>query len=292
VSKRKKTALSKNKISNRISESVRPDVFAFHDYREFLSAWIEYTTALGGFSGREFSRRVGLSPGYLPSVLKRRFDLSQKALKKIIPVLKLESPESAYLKLLHKISDGETQIVRSAALKEIQKFRNFRRINTQEVEAYRYLSAWHIVAIREMVGLKYFKLDPKWIRKRLRFKVSIAEIRTAIDFLIDHGFLVVGNHGKVMTSDLNVKCSTGVYRVALAEFHHQMLNLAIESIYSSMAAERNLRSYTLSIPDRKIAELKEIQEEAFRKIASLQEPGTGESVYQVNFVAFPLTKAD
>lgn len=259
----------------------------YHDYRAYLR---DHFSA--GRSLRELSRSAGLASGYLPMVLKGSHALSTKALKKLLPALNFTAAEAEHFVLLHRLSDGRTQADRMNALRALK--RTMARFgHAKELLVAHYLTHWHHVAIREMAELPDFQPNPKWIRKRLKYQVSLKEIRDSLRFLTEHGFLesVQTQRGetKIRPRQNSLICDSGVYRVAMAEFHERMLGLAVDSIYDTLSKNRNVSSHTLAISIDQIAEVRAIQEDALKRIAALQEQGTPQVVIHTGFVAFPLT---
>ena len=173
-----------NKANPRKSAATeRPSVFEFHDYRVFIRAWIEYRKATEkGFSMRRLARDAGLGTGFLSMVLSRMRKLTHEKLLQLKPHLSLKLVEFQYLELLRVLSDSDSVEVRADALNKLQRHPEYKRQKKQPLESYHYLSHWYYVAIREMAMLKEFRSDPKWIQSRLRERVSLTEIKAALDF--------------------------------------------------------------------------------------------------------------
>jgi uncharacterized protein (TIGR02147 family) len=133
------------------------------------------------------------------------------------------------------------------------------------------------VAIRELAATKDFQLDAKWIQKRLNKHVPVAQIEKALEFLIDNDFLIKTADGKVIYPSKKLECSGGVFQIALAQFHREMLELASESIDRVQKTERNLTGYTFAIPKKSFHKVKDILAEAERQIAALESSESKES---------------
>jgi len=162
---------------------LRPSIYLFLDYKEFFRVWIEYLKeSLGKYSMRQLSRDSGLALGHLSNIISGKRPLTHKALAKLLPHLHLNEKEEDYLEQLRILTDSKTAKGKNKALAKIHKFQEFKSLNPQEVESYQYLSHWYYVAIREMVLLPDFKEDPKWIQKRLRYEVSLENIKQALCF--------------------------------------------------------------------------------------------------------------
>lgn len=268
-----------------------PDIYTYHDYRQFMRDWLQHLKSEHRLSTRQVAKASGVSESYLSMVLSGSRRLSSEQLTKLVPSLKLERSEASYLEWLITVVDADSPEEQLEALKKIQRFRQYRNLNPLEIETYKYLQHWYHIAIRELAQLPGFQMDPKWIQTSLRYKVSIPEIKNAVEFLVDHGFLTVDGQGKFIKPDKMIQCKTGVLKPALTKFHTEMLNLAATSISEIPSEERNISAYTCAIPAETVEAAKQILNEAREKIIALsQSSPASDTVYHFGFLAFPLTK--
>ncbi|MGE0616220.1 MAG: TIGR02147 family protein [Bacteriovoracia bacterium] len=269
-----------------------PNIFRFHDYREFLQAWLKYQKSLKkGFSLRSFCAEVGVSPAYLSMMLSGKRPLTDRALEKMIPALKLTGPQGNYLKQLRTIGESSSQAERLGALKRIRKFRYYRKLNPNEVEVHRYLTRWYYVAIREMTGLPEFRADAKWIQSHLKKHVPLGEIEEALKFLHEQGYIKLLPDGRAEHPDKSLNCVGGVFRIAMREYHEQMLGLAVDSLENMTAEERDMTSYTVAVPKADFLKIKAIMDEAINRVEQLGKNANAkdcDSVYHIGFFTFPL----
>ena len=268
----------------------RPDIYGYHDYREFLRDWLAYLKAgQSRLSLRKIAREAKIAVGYLTMVLKGERGLSVAALEKLKPVLELAEAENTHLERLRTVAESDSEDTRQEAMKKLQRSLAYRRKNPKELEVYKYLTHWYYVAIREMAQLQGFRADAKWIQARLRHEVPLIDIETALKFLLDNGYLIPTADGSATAGEKRIECLGGVYRMALSQMHREVMQLAIRSIESASSEERLLVGHTLAIPESRLEELKKILSDALEAVARLEtEPGKGEAVYQVNLSAFPL----
>lgn len=273
-------------------EVLRPDVYGYHDYREYLKDLVGFLRETKGLSMREISRQSGISGSYLSMVISGERRLSAEQLGKLSSVAGLERSEASYLEWLIELNDASDQESRFTAIKKIQRFRRYQNLNPLEIEAYRYLEHWYHVAIRELAQLPDFNPDPKWIQKALRYKVSLIEIKQSLEFLVEHGFLLMNPQGQIAASDKAVHCKTGMLKPALTRFHGEMLQLAITSLSEVPSTERNVSAFTGALPQDKMDEVRAILDEARTKILALANSSMNagaDTVYHIGFLAIPLT---
>ncbi|MCB0416850.1 MAG: TIGR02147 family protein [Bdellovibrionaceae bacterium] len=273
-------------------DSERPDIFRYHDYRVFLKDWFAFQKKTRRvFSLRNLSRKAKLASGYLPMVLSGARNLSSKAIAKLTPHLGLNPQECAYLDALKDLSDAGSSELQTRAFELLQKNRTYQAANPKEMEAYRYLTHWYYVAIREMATLPGFQVDAAWIQSRLLFKVPLKDIQSAVEFLLSHGFLEKDASGVVRAVDRDVDCLGGIFRLALGNFHRQMLGLAAESLEVASRAERSVEGYTLPIQKKDFPKVVAILKEAFQQIGKLENSkDASNEIYHVALSAFPVTK--
>ncbi len=268
-----------------------PDIYRYHDYREFLKARLAYMKGKAtGFSLRSLAIESKMAPGYISMVLSGTRGLTSEGLSKMTGPLDLTASEGKYLELLRIVAESDSQEVRLKALDGIHRYRSYRKLNPNEIEVYRYLTHWYNVAIRELAALPDFKADPAWIQQRLRYKVSLKEIEQSLAFLKESGYLEILPDGKARLPEKDVKCLGGVFRIAIQQFHGEMLSLAIESLESVPPAERNIVGHTTAIAAEDFGEVKRILDDALERVAEIgrRKKPMGQ-VIQVSLAAFPLT---
>lgn len=257
-------------------------MYAYHDYRLFLRDRLNHLKQSENRSTRQVAASSSLSESYLSMVISGQRRLSRGSLKKLAPALGLKRSEASYLEWLVAMTEAAGPEEQIAALKKIQRFRRYQNLNPLEIETYKYLEHWYHVTIREMSRLPGFQPEPRWIQERLRYKVPLAEIKQALEFLREHGYLDTG--------DKLIQCKTGVLKPALTKFHTEMLELAAQSLSETPSRERNISAFTGALPADQVEAARAILEDARRRIVALTETASSsDTVYHFGFLAFPLT---
>lgn len=268
----------------------KPDLFGYHDYRQFLKDWVEYRhEADSKISLRYLASQAGLSCAYLPSVLNGKRRLTKKAMALLQPHLGLPAREWEVFQLMVEAVDGASHTERGEALAQLQRLKGYQKANPKEAEAFRYLTKWFYVAIRELASTKDFNPDPDAIRRRLRGGLTRAQVEQAMEFLKEGGFL--RHSGEVLEpAEKDLRCVGQVFRAALREFHHQMLAVVLDSLDHTPVDSHLILGHTMSIAEKDFSKVKEILEGALKRVEafSRKEEGT-DSVYHVGLMAAPLT---
>lgn len=274
-------------------EAKRPNIYDHHDPVEFLKDWLDYLKASRkGFSLRQLAKDSGFATGYLPMILSRKRNLSDKAFEKMAPHLGLPRNEMQVFKHLRVIAETENPEERLQALANIQRHQAYKETNNKEVEVYKYLTKWYYVTIREMCLLEDFQEDPTWIQERLNGRVSLAEVKQALAFLFENGYLERDAKGRARVTEKMLDCKEGVFKISLGQFHRQMLQLAGESIDNTPRSERYLLGHTAAIRAQDLDKVRGILDEALAKIEKLAaEAEKTDAVYHIELAAFPTAKS-
>lgn len=282
-------AIKKTETANETAK--RPDIYRYHDHRAFLVDLVAFLrTSEPGFSLRSLSEAAGLAVGYVSMALSGARALSNDALEKMAKPLGLNAAEKTHLELLRLLGESDSQEVRASALERIQKFGAYQRTNPKESEAFRYLTRWVNVAIREMVSLSDFRAEPDWILERLRKRLPQKEVQDALEFLVKNHYIELAGK-KARLPEKNIDCDGEVFRLVLGQFHRQMLRLAAESYDDTPIEERNITGQTIAIAQEDWPELKKILDDTLDRIGELEKRAKSKnSVYHVTFAAFPLTQ--
>lgn len=274
----------------KVRPSQRPKVIDYHDYRAFLKDWFAYLeSGPEGFSLRQLARAAGVGVSLLSMCLNGKRGLSAAVFAKLRAHLGLGERDLQYLDLLREMAEAPTQEDRVRVMAHLQKRQEYKNRHPQEFETFHYLSAWYFVAIREMAALPDFKPEAQWVQSRLREHVPLENVTKALAFLKEHGFI-----GDTPGPQKNLECAGGVYRVALRNFHKEMLNQVHTAIENVPADHRQILGHTLAIPAEHLDQVSTILQEALTKIENLGEQSTPpDTVYHITLAAVPLTrKAD
>lgn len=268
----------------------RPNIYEYHDIVQFLNDWINYLRKTkNDFSLRQFSKNSNIALGYMNMILKRERALTEKAFFKIAPNLNLEKEEQKFLNLLRVVGQSEDSQARLDAVEQMMSFKKFKTANIPENRTFEYLTKWYYVAIYEMYNTTNFDPTPLSIQGKLKKKISISEIEQAIKFLIDHKFILQNPNGNWSQSGTFLDCKEGIFKVSLAQFHKQMLDLAHESITETRREDRYITGQTMAVSRENFEQIKQIIQQAMNSINELNKNSLEkDNVYHVEIAAFPL----
>ena len=141
-----------------------------------------------------------------------------------------------------------------------------------------------------MTAINGFEWNAKWIQERLGPRLTLQEVKLAMDFLVEQKIVTVDKDNKVMKPDKTISAVDGVYKISLAAFHKEMLGLASEAIFKVERDRRHITAQTISVPRESVADIHKILDETSKKIHELTKNfNGGDEVYHVSFLSFPLT---
>lgn len=153
-------------------------------------------------------------------------------------------------------------------------------------------SEWYYFAIMELLTVKGFKSNPKWIAKALGLKES--EIETALLRLTRIGFIEIDESGNyrdisaknVSTLDFNL--TTPAHK----KMQTQLLNKASEAMTNYPLEQRSQTGMTMAIDTKKLPKAKEMIIKFQRELSAFLEDGEQNDVYHLGISLFPLTSGE
>ena len=274
-------------------ESSLPNIYAYLDYRGFLSDWFDAKKLRNPrFSHRAFVARTGQrSPSLLADVIAGRRNLTAAGLEGFLRALSLRTGEARFFGLLVQLDQAETPSEKNAVWVNIMASRRFREARRIEGDSVRYLSHWLHPAIRELANREGFRDDAAWVASQIRPRVTVREARQALDLLFELELLVRHEDGRVSHGGGSVVTPHEVAGLAAINYHQGMLERAAQAIHEVEPEERHFLAVTVSAPPSLIPRLKEelnaVQERILEMCANAEPPA--EQVLQFNLHFFPLS---
>lgn len=271
------------------------NIFNFHDYRQYLEARRK-SAKMGERIGslRQWARAVGKSPSYFSHVLKGRRNLTPKIAESIGHLLGLNLDERNFLIKLVKLNDSRNLQSQKKVYQGLRRSPAYQHANIEDHNSHEYLSHWYYVAIREMAQMIDFRLDAHWIQARLKFKVTLAEIRSALNFLVQYRFIQMTD-GKIAPTQERIHCHREIQGLAIAEFHEQIMNLSVQAMFELERSERKHQAKTIALSQAAFEKAREILTRAFDQVQGLADSPAnsgGKDVFQFSLSAFSLTGSE
>jgi uncharacterized protein (TIGR02147 family) len=269
----------------------RPDIFEYLNHHSFLKDWIMYLKEEKQIGLRTLAASSGVSVSALSLCLSQDRSWTIKSLGKLIPHLELRKNEQEALRLLFIIGTTDDPMERLSSFDELRRITGFSEKQRDSSKMYLYLKHWLNVTIRELVQLDDFKPEVKWIRSRLRFMPTEAEVERSLKFLIKEKYIESNSDGRWIISEQHLDCQEGIFRLSLSEYHRQILELAQRSIEEIPRDLRLILGHTAALNGEIKKQAEDILKRALSEIEKLEKTAVNpDELYQIELVMMPLSK--
>lgn len=281
-------------MGEQLKQDSIPNLFNYFDYREFLQDYYLFHKKRNpAYSYRLFARKAKLgSPNYLKLVVDGKRRITDRTLFQFARGLGLSKDEEKYFRELvmyQEVSDPDSKEVH---LRSLLKYQEKQRTPVPlKSDKIKFLLDWHHGVVRELINLKDFNEDPKWIADRLGNKITESQAKESLELLIRLGILVRNQKGNLEQKEPLLTSSDEVPSHVLRSLHRTYLRKAINSIFSVAMEKRELSGLIVSVPHHRIKELKEEIKE-FRKKLNRKYglDKQADDVYYAGLYLFPLTQ--
>ncbi len=270
---------------------VKPNIFEYTYFRDYLRDVYEKNKKEGRFSFRQFALAGGFqSPSFFKLVMDGKRNLSHASIEKFAKALRLKRDEKRFFTHLVLLNQAESIEEKKYYAEQLFRSRGFTRLNPLKESQYDYYTRWYYVALRELVGTQGFQEDPEWISQTLIPKISVAEAKAALATLMELGLVKRTAKGKLVTADRTLSTGDAVDSMSVAGFHKQMIERAGESLDLFSGQEREVSAITFGADEITVEQLRELTRR-FRKeaLAIIVNSKASRRVYEFNFQLFPLS---
>jgi uncharacterized protein (TIGR02147 family) len=276
------------------ADMIKPDIYTFFNYREYLSALFIYHKAISPvFSHRYIVGKAGFkSPNSLKNVIDGQRHLSIDGAERFAEAFKIEKKERIYFIAMVKFSSAQSSGEKERCLAELLRLRRSSLAANLKDEQMEMLSNWWHVAIREITALPDFKNSPLWISRVLMPSISHHDAASSLKLLKKLGLIRKTGQGwelveKTMQSDPEV---SSMYA---AKFHREMIKLGIEAISRFSRELREISGTTLRLSRHDVPRVKTLIQNFRHQLLDFAATSQdADQVYQLNFQFFPLVKPD
>ena len=234
-------------------------VFDFDDYRNFLRSVVDGRSRKK-LSLRQWSKRLGYkSPRSLAMVIDGTRKPSAAMVETIAKDLRLSATGRRYFQLLvlqeastARGRDGDSIAQELLALKtQVPRW----TIMPPMIE--RYVSEWYMLVVKNLIAARTFKEDHRWIVDRLRGKVSVRDVRLAIETLVSLKIASRDSKGRLTPSPEKALTSTeDIPSQAIRSHHRQMIDRARDALTEQDVHQREFISLNLPVEVTRIPEIK------------------------------------
>jgi uncharacterized protein (TIGR02147 family) len=274
-----------------------PSIFNYHDYRKYLADYYqEKKTSRSAFSYQNFSRKAGFSSkSFMFNVINGIKNLSRASVVKICEALELGKTEAAYFENLVYFNQAPNFTERNFYYEKLNAIHpltaeagDARRLRKDQYEFY---SNWHHVAIRSLIDIFPDIKDYARLAKMVCPPIRTKQARESVEILCRLGLVEKQKNGTYKVTSKVLTTGSEVESHAVQKFHLSTMELAAKALRNLPRDKRNISGLTLGISkeayDKTCAAILECQDKI---LAIAKEDENPESVYQLNFHLFPLSK--
>lgn len=273
----------------------RPNIYDYENYRMYLGdwyAWMKETKQ--GFSYRTFSKWAGFqSPNQLQLVIQGKRNITPSTIGIFAKILKLKRREKRFFELLVKQNQADSPELKAQCLLEILNFYKKYKNNIKENQ-YDYLTKWYYPVLRELVTTKDFRLDRRYIAKRVGHNVTPINVDEAFEKLITLGLLSRKEDKKFVQSEAVITTGEETLSAASYFYHDQMIRLGHNALKTQLPHDRNFSGITFACRKEDITEIVQMINDCRHEILSYLEEHAksynNDEVYQLNVQLFRVTK--
>jgi len=230
------------------------------------------------YSLRSYARALGLSPGALSEVLRRRRPLSLKTAAKIIKSLGLSGLEAD--KLYSFIEDERRGSIEGALFDKPAA----RKLDE---DTFHLVAEWQHFAILNLMNCEGFVWRASHIAKRLG--LGVAQADHAMKLLLRVGLVKKTNRGFECAHDF-VLSPEGVSSAAVRAYHRQMLDKAIQALELQSIDDRDITGVGFAVDPAQLAQVKRDISEFQDRLAAKYSKGKRREVYFLEVALFRLSQ--
>lgn len=279
--------LSRNKIN----------IYDFIDYRKFLQAFYDLEKTLDPtFSYRVFAAAVDIDASLLVKILQGKRHISSKSVDTLIDFFKFKEGKAEYFRELVLYAKAKSDNETKTHFEALQKMRP---LSCREIEEshYQYFSTWYYPMIRSALDVYAYhgKADGEALGKHCIPKLTGNEVNTAVEALLQLGFVKANDSGRIVPSEVHVKTKEKWYNASISNYQKSITDLAINALENTPKENRDVSTLTMALDSSQIEKIKKILQDARKSIVKVvnQMPSSQcDSVYQLNLQLFPMMKKD
>ncbi|MDH4466880.1 MAG: TIGR02147 family protein [Bacteriovoracaceae bacterium] len=268
-------------------------IYHYHDPANFLKDRYQFMKEKNSsFSIRSWAKVLKIKHhNSLFEILKRKRKIPPKLVPTFIASLKLDRKEGAYFYQLVNLQRSKSAEEKELILNKLNSISTHKKLELNLVDTFTSLKDPLHIIITELSCLKNFSSDPKWIKNKLGFKTTIAQIEDAIRRLIETGIMRKDEHGHLIKTNDHTYSKSDVLDLGLQIYHKNVMALASKAIDTQKIEDREYNAYCINIDKTRLPEIKKFIRNFLNDFAIEFEVKDGKSddTYQLNTQFFNLT---
>lgn len=270
-------------------------IYDFLSYREWLEYWYtEKKKENSKWSYRMIARLCQQkSPSFLKDIIQGRRNLTAEHIQKLSKFMDIDQMGVGYLSDLVTFEDSKNRELRQDAFTRINALRRVHGAKRIEGDSYAYLSTWYCPVIRELSFRTDFEPSADWISKNILPKITKEQAATGLSLLENLGMITIHSDGSFSVQEGTLVTPYQVQGLAVHNYHHQMLQLAQESLDRFTEEERHVMGLTVCVPKNMLQQLKQELNSMASRLLDMcdSEQVSAEVALQLGLYCFPVSES-
>ncbi len=204
---------------------------------------------------------------------------------------KLSHEEDLYLRNIVQL---EKLKKKGKATKQVmERLGRFKKMNLSHklsLNQFSMMRDWYHLVIQTLISSFDFREDHTWISRKLRRKVSPAQIKKSIEILLELGVVQRNSEGLLEPVLAEVETTHELASEAIREHHKGMMSRAIEAVDEQDVSARHFNSLTLKFDPVKMTQAKEKILNFVKDFNTEFDADDSNQIYQLNLQFFEHTK--
>ncbi len=169
----------------------------------------------------------------------------------------------------------------------ISKFNQITPYHKIDLKQYKVIRDWYVLVIKVMASSPDFNEDPQAISLKLRKKVTVSQVKKALQLLIETKMLVRDPvTQRLSPAHEQTETSHEISSEAVRENHKGMINRALEAVEEQSLANRHFNSLSLQFDSAMLPEAKKRILDFVKEFNSEFNSASSNQVYQLNVQLF------
>ena len=269
------------------------NIFEYDDFRHFLRDYYQTKKIEDpDFSYRSFSKAAGLqSSGNLKRVMDGARNLSSDGIEKFAMALGLKKEKKKYFEALVHFNQAKNPSKKEFFAEKILKIRSHQKIEPLALHKFDYWSGWYNPVIREMIGLKGFEENSKWVSERIIPEITPLLVSQSLKKLLNLKLVKRNDKGELVLTKENLTSGDQVLLASFAKFHRQMAKRGMEAVDRFDKTKRQVTGLTLSLNQQKVEKIMALINKFGKDLLAISnEDDENDQVFQINFQVFPVSQ--
>lgn len=273
-------------------EPVRPVIFDYIDYRQYLEAAYKYFKSINpNFSYRFISIHIGAtSAGWLPNIIKGRTNLTSSYIIKLANLLKLQTIEAEYFETLISYNQSSNVEEKNFYFEKLKSIRGIKPALVQR-EHLAFLTKWYISIVRELLFIHPFKDEYESLGNMIIPKITAAEAKEAIDILKMISFVEENTNGYLKPCEPVVQKDPSIKTELWADHMKAKVRLGLKAIDRFSKEDRDISEVYMPLSEKGLKTAREEIAQLRKRLLVVSENDTDQNrIYQCTIQLFPLTE--